>query len=79
MATGDSAAIASEIAGQLGMGTHIQLATDLFTGDVTKGGISPAEKVEKLKASLRSFPSTNTPSSSPSRNSGTSLEWLAME
>ena len=40
MATGDSAAIASEIAGQLGMGTHKQLATYLFRGDVTKGRIS---------------------------------------
>ena len=37
MVTSDSAAIASGIAGQLGIGTHIRPATDLFTGDVTKG------------------------------------------
>jgi H+-transporting ATPase len=58
MVTGDSAAIASEIAGQLGMGTHIQPATDLFTGDVTKGQIplDAAEKVRKAEGFAQVFP-----------------------
>jgi H+-transporting ATPase len=58
MVTGDSAAIASEIAGQLGMGTHIQPATDIFTGDVTKGQIplDAAEKVEKAEGFAQVFP-----------------------
>ncbi len=58
MVTGDSAAIASEIAGQLGMGTHIQPATDLFTGDVTKGQIplDAAAKVEKAEGFAQVFP-----------------------
>jgi H+-transporting ATPase len=58
MVTGDSAPIASEIAGQLGMGTHIQPATDLFTGDVTKGQIPAdvAAKVEKAEGFAQVFP-----------------------
>jgi H+-transporting ATPase len=58
MVTGDSAAIASEIAGQLGMGTHIQPATDLFTGDVTKGQIpmEVAAKVERAEGFAQVFP-----------------------
>jgi H+-transporting ATPase len=58
MVTGDSAAIASEIAGQLGMGTHIQPATNLFTGDVTKGQIPPdvAAKVEAAEGFAQVFP-----------------------
>ena len=58
MVTGDSTAIACEIAGQLGLGTHIQAATDIFTGDVTKGQIplDAAEKVEKAEGFAQVFP-----------------------
>jgi H+-transporting ATPase len=37
MVTGDNVAIARQIALELGMGTNIQPATELFPGDVTKG------------------------------------------
>jgi len=58
MVTGDSVAIAAQIAGQLGMGTHIQPATDLFTGDVTKGQIplDVAAKVEQAEGFAQVFP-----------------------
>ncbi len=58
MVTGDNAAIAAEISGQLGLGTHIQPATDLFTGDVTKGQIpmDVAEKVERAEGFAQVFP-----------------------
>jgi H+-transporting ATPase len=40
------------------MGTHIQPATDLFTGDITKGQIplDAAEKVEKAEGFAQVFP-----------------------
>ena len=58
MVTGDNAAIAAEISGQLGLGTHIQPATDLFTGDVTRGQIplDVAERVEKAEGFAQVFP-----------------------
>ena len=58
MVTGDDVAIASEIASQLGMGTHIQAATDLF-----KDGMDPshlpdpaARAIEKAEGFARVFP-----------------------
>ncbi len=58
MVTGDDVAIAGEIAGQLGMGTHIQAATDLF-----KEGMDPshlpdqsARAIEKAEGFARVFP-----------------------
>jgi len=58
MVTGDDVAIASEIAGQLGMGTHIQAATELF-----KDGMDPshlpetaARAVEAAEGFARVFP-----------------------
>jgi len=58
MVTGDDVAIAKQIAGDLGLGQNIQPATDLFTGDVTKGAI-PAEVAERIEAAdgfARVFP-----------------------
>ena len=58
MVTGDDVAIAKQIAGDLGLGQNIQPATDLFTGDVTKGAI-PADVAEKIEAAdgfARVFP-----------------------
>ena len=58
MVTGDNAAIAAEISAQLGLGAHIQPATDLFTGDVTRGQIplDVAERVEKAEGFAQVFP-----------------------
>ena len=58
MVTGDNAAIAAEIAGQLGLGADILPATDLFTGDVTKGQLPPdlAERVERAEGFAQVFP-----------------------
>ncbi len=58
MVTGDNAAIAAEIAGQLGLGTHILPATDLFTGDVTQGQLPAdvAERVERAEGFAQVFP-----------------------
>ena len=58
MVTGDDVAIAKQIAGDLGLGQNIQPATDLFTGDVTKGAISAdvAEKIEAADGFARVFP-----------------------
>ena len=58
MVTGDDVAIAKQIAGDLGLGQNIQPATDLFTGDVTKGAI-PADVAERIEAAdgfARVFP-----------------------
>jgi H+-transporting ATPase len=51
-------AIARQIAGELGLGVNIQLATDLFTGDVTKTGISPdiAAHIDAADGFARVFP-----------------------
>jgi H+-transporting ATPase len=58
MVTGDDVAIARQIAGDLGLGTGIQPATDLFKGDVTKGAIPHdiAARIEKADGFARVFP-----------------------
>jgi len=58
MVTGDDVAIAKQIAGDLGLGTAIQPATDLFTGDVTKGTIPSdvAARIEAADGFARVFP-----------------------
>lgn len=58
MVTGDDVAIARQIAGELGLGTNIQPATDLFTGDVTKGQIplDAAGRIEATDGFARVFP-----------------------
>ena len=58
MVTGDDLAIGSEISGQLGMGTHLQPAADLFTKDLDLSNL-PApltECVEKADGFARVFP-----------------------
>ncbi|MBX3020726.1 MAG: plasma-membrane proton-efflux P-type ATPase [Bdellovibrionales bacterium] len=54
MVTGDNAAIACEIASQLGMGAHIQPAGDLFQG--TKPSPELAAQVEKADGFAQVFP-----------------------
>ena len=58
MVTGDHAAIAREISGQLGMGTHIQAATDLFRGTTDPGHLNAedAMKIEKAEGFAQVFP-----------------------
>ena len=58
MVTGDNVAIASEISGQLGMGTRIQTATELFKGDVDPSHLSPevAQKIEQADGFAQVFP-----------------------
>ncbi|MDP1752372.1 MAG: plasma-membrane proton-efflux P-type ATPase [Reyranella sp.] len=58
MVTGDDVAIARQIAGELGLGANIQPATDLFTGDVTKGQIplDAAARIEAADGFARVFP-----------------------
>ena len=58
MVTGDNVAIARQISAQLGMGTNIQPATSLFTGDVTKGQIplDAAQKIESADGFAQVFP-----------------------
>ncbi len=58
MVTGDDVAIASEIAGQLGMGTHIQAANDLFKEGSDPDHVSDqtAEAIEKAEGFARVFP-----------------------
>jgi H+-transporting ATPase len=58
MVTGDDVAIARQIAGDLGLGTGIQPATALFTGDVTKGEIPAdvAARIESADGFARVFP-----------------------
>lgn len=58
MVTGDDVAIASEIAGQLGMGTHIQAASDLFKEGADPSHLSDrdAEAIEKAEGFARVFP-----------------------
>ncbi|MBL6978187.1 MAG: plasma-membrane proton-efflux P-type ATPase [Desulfobacteraceae bacterium] len=58
MITGDNVAIASEISGQLGMGTHIQAATELFKGDVDPAHLSPeaGQKIEDADGFAEVFP-----------------------
>ena len=58
MVTGDNVAIAEQISAQLGLGTHIQPATEMFTGDVTKGHIPPevAANIERAEGFAQVFP-----------------------
>ncbi len=58
MVTGDNVAIASEISGQLGMGTRIQAATELFKNDVDPAHLSPeaAQKIEDADGFAQVFP-----------------------
>ena len=58
MITGDNVAIASEISGQLGMGTRIQAATELFKSNVDPTHLSPeaAQKVENADGFAQVFP-----------------------
>jgi H+-transporting ATPase len=49
MVTGDDVAIARNIAAGLGMGSNIVAASEIFTGDVTKGEI-PRELAERVMA-----------------------------
>ncbi len=58
MITGDNVAIASEISGRLGMGIHIQPATELFKGDVDPSHLSPEaiDKIEKADGFAQVFP-----------------------
>jgi H+-transporting ATPase len=58
MVTGDHVAIASQIAGQLGLGTHILPANDLLSGDAVKGELAPniAETIETADGFAQVFP-----------------------
>jgi H+-transporting ATPase len=58
MVTGDDVAIARQIAGDLGLGTNIQPAGDLFAGDVSKSAIAPevAAHIEAADGFARVFP-----------------------
>ncbi|MGL6227355.1 MAG: plasma-membrane proton-efflux P-type ATPase [Thermoguttaceae bacterium] len=57
MVTGDDIAIASEISGRLGMGTHILKATDVFTSkDVDHISDATAELIERADGFGRVFP-----------------------
>ncbi|MEI8386537.1 MAG: plasma-membrane proton-efflux P-type ATPase [Verrucomicrobiota bacterium] len=58
MVTGDDVAIARTISGELGMGTNIQLASDLFPADSLNGAL-PADAADKIVAAdgfARVFP-----------------------
>ena len=58
MVTGDDVAIGSEISGQLGMGTHLQAAADLFNKDMDMSHLSEriTACVEKADGFGRVFP-----------------------
>lgn len=58
MVTGDDVAIARTISGELGMGSNIQLASDLFAADSEKGALPPgaADKIVKADGYARVFP-----------------------
>jgi len=58
MVTGDNVAIARQIASELGMGSNIQPATELFPGDVTTGQIplDAAEKIDEADGFAQVFP-----------------------
>ena len=58
MVTGDNAAIGREIAGQLGIGTNIQPATELFTAGVNADNMPPesAVAIEKADGFAEVFP-----------------------
>ncbi|MEM8631680.1 MAG: plasma-membrane proton-efflux P-type ATPase [Pseudomonadota bacterium] len=58
MVTGDDVAIGNEIAGQLGMGDHLQKASDLFDAKMDMSHLPPAvtENVERADGFARVFP-----------------------
>jgi len=58
MVTGDDVAIGSQISGQLGMGTHLIAAANMFTKDMDMSHLpeSVAENVEKADGFGRVFP-----------------------
>jgi H+-transporting ATPase len=58
MVTGDDVAIGSEISGQLGMGTHLQAAADLFTKEMDMSHLPDriSECVETADGFGRVFP-----------------------
>ncbi|OKL46884.1 plasma-membrane proton-efflux P-type ATPase [Boudabousia liubingyangii] len=57
MVTGDDTAIAAEISGQLGMGTKIQAAADMFEGvDPDHINADLAERIDKADGFARVFP-----------------------
>lgn len=57
MVTGDDTAIAAEISGQLGLGTHIQAAADMFANaDPEHIPVEMAERIEKADGFARVFP-----------------------
>ncbi len=58
MVTGDDAAIAAEIAGDLGLGRNIQPASEFFQGDAAKGQIASdvAERIERADGFAGVFP-----------------------
>src|SRR5205809_1449671 len=58
MVTGDNVAIARQISLELDMGANIQLATELFPGDVIKGQIplDAAEKIDQADGFAQVFP-----------------------
>lgn len=57
MVTGDDTAIASEISGQLGMGTNIRPASEMFEGvDPDRVGSDLAERIDKADGFARVFP-----------------------
>ncbi|MEA3276419.1 MAG: plasma-membrane proton-efflux P-type ATPase [Pseudomonadota bacterium] len=58
MVTGDDVAIGSEISGQLGMGTHLQPASDLFTKEMDLSHLPEriTECVERADGFARVFP-----------------------
>jgi H+-transporting ATPase len=58
MVTGDNVAIAQQIAGDLGLGTHIVPASEFFHGDVSHGDlpVETAERVAKADGFAEVFP-----------------------
>jgi len=56
MITGDNVAIAREISGQLGIGTRILAASDVFATDAQAPGVSLAEKVDAADGFAEVFP-----------------------
>jgi len=56
MITGDNVAIAREISGQLGIGTRIVAASEVFAMDAQAPGVSLAEKVDAADGFAEVFP-----------------------
>jgi H+-transporting ATPase len=56
MVTGDNVAIAREIGGQLGIGTHIVAAGDVFDADKQQPGVSLADQIDAADGFAQVFP-----------------------